>query len=47
MLAPMAYEVCALILAIEAGCVVVLGGVWGIFKVVEMGERAAKGGKAT
>lgn len=47
MLAPMAYEVCALILAIEVGCVVVLGGVWGIVKVVELGGTAAKGEKAT
>ncbi|EME43676.1 hypothetical protein DOTSEDRAFT_25591 [Dothistroma septosporum NZE10] len=47
MVAPMAYEVCALILAIEVGGCVVLGGVWGVVKVVEYGERAAKAGKTT
>ncbi|KAK4501389.1 hypothetical protein PRZ48_007198 [Zasmidium cellare] len=41
-LAPVAYEVCALILGIEAAVCVVAGAVWGVVKLVEYGEAGAK-----
>lgn len=41
-MAPVAYEVCALILGIEAAVCVVAGAVWGVVKLVEYGEAGAK-----
>lgn len=41
-LAPVAYEVCALILGIEAAVCVVAGAIWGVVKMVEYGEAGAK-----
>lgn len=41
-LAPVAYEVCALILGIEAAVCVVGGCVWGVVKGLEYGEVGGK-----
>lgn len=41
-LAPVAYELCALILGIEAAICVVAGAVWGVVKMVEYGEAGGK-----